>query len=58
MAESFFLSLEFWEVKEPGRFIGPSFLVRRGRGSVPETWSPLTLTPHLERPVQFRWCCA
>jgi len=26
MAESFFLSLEFWEVKEPGHFIDPSFL--------------------------------
>ena len=58
MAESFFLSLEIWEVKEPGVSLIHLFFIRKGRGSVPETWESTDFTPHLERLVQFRWCCA
>ena len=36
MAESFFLSLEFWEVKEPGVSFIYLYFVRKGRWSVPE----------------------
>ena len=56
MAESFFLSLEFWEVKEPGVYLSIFNFSRMVDDQCQKTSTDFT--PHLERLVQFCWCCA